>query len=93
MADGSVFTGFFPNWRERSEETQNKVKSSSEKKKLTKSSNNDVSEIKPLTKEVAYLKRAIADTKASTQETEEGKDEDGSTHNGVGTHFGGHYKN
>ena len=33
MCDGSVFTGFYLNWRDLSKEKQNKVKDSSEKKK------------------------------------------------------------
>ena len=88
MPDGSVFTGFYPNWRELSEEKQNKVKATREKKKLAKKSSSKVSEIKTLIKEVASLKRTIAQTDTSTEETEEGKEED-SVPNDAGTQFGG----
>ena len=66
MPDRSLLTGFYPNWRDLSEEKWNKVKASREKKKLTKTSGNKSSGIKNLTKEVEYLKRYIAETNTST---------------------------
>ena len=36
MPDGSVFTGFYPNWRELSEEKQNKVKATRERRSWLK---------------------------------------------------------
>ena len=88
MPDGSVFTGFYPNWRELSEEKQNKVKATREKKKLAKKSSSKVSEIKTLIKEVASLKRKIFQTDTPTNDTGEGKEED-SAPNDAGTQFGG----
>ena len=69
MPGRSVFAGFYSNWRDLSEETQNKVKSSRKKKNLTKISGNKSSKIKTLVKEVTSLKRHIAKTNVSIQET------------------------
>ena len=88
MPDGSIFTGFYPNWRELSKEKQNNVKATREKKKLAKKSSSKVSEIKTLIKEVASPKKKIAQTDTSTEETREGKEED-SVPNDAGTQFGG----
>ena len=83
IPDGIVLTRFYPNWSELSEEKQNKVKASREMKSLSKISGNEVSEIKTL------IKMYITQINTSTQENEEGKNEDGSVPNDVGTQFGG----
>ena len=76
MFDGSVLTEFYPNWKELSEEKQNKVKTSREKKNLAKNSYNKVSEIKTIIKEGASLKMHIYQKNSLAQENEEGKDEE-----------------
>ena len=59
MPDGSIYTGFYPNWRALPEDKKKKVVAAREKKKLAKKGKNKVSEIKTLMNEVASLKRSI----------------------------------
>ena len=90
MPDGSVYTSFYPNWRELPEDKRQKVQSTREKKKLCKKTDSKVSEIKVLINEISSLKRSLAQVKVK-EGGDTSSDED-INHNNVGTHFGGSNK-
>ena len=89
MPDGSIWTGFYPNWKQMQESMQAKVIAAREKKKSSRKKDTKVSELKTLISEVASIKRSIAKTATSTVTLEnEGSD----TPNNAGTQFGGRNK-
>ena len=93
MPDGSIWTGFYPNWKQMSEDKQAKVKAAREKKKLNKKKDAKVSEIKTLINEVESLKRTIASTSSSNVQADgEQKSDEDETPNNAGTQFGGRNK-
>ena len=91
MPDGSVFTGFYPNWRELHENKRNKVQAACEKKKLGNKKQNTVSDVKTLIKEVAFLKGSISQTETSDADDEAKKAED-AIPNDADTQFRGRSK-
>ena len=93
MPDGSIYTGFYPNWRTLPEDKKKKVMAAREKKKLAKKSQGKVSEIKTLINEVASLKRSIAKAETAKNDGERKMSDDSSaTPNDAGTQFGGRNK-
>jgi len=91
MPNGSVFTGFYSNWRELPEYKRNKVQAAREKKNLGNQKNNKVSEIKTLIKEVESLKRSIAQIDTFDADNNAKMAED-AVPNDAGTQFGGRNK-
>ena len=91
MPDSSVYTGFYPNWRELPDDKRQKVQSVREKKKLFKKTKTKVSDIKTLIKEVLNLKRSLAQVKFK-EPGDTSSDNDDVTPNNEGTQFGGRNK-
>ena len=63
IPDGSVYTGFYPYWREISDDKRQKVQSARENKKLSKKTESKFSEIKNLIKKVSNIKRSLSQLK------------------------------
>ena len=89
MPDGSIYTGFYPNWRALPEDKKKKVIAAREKKKVAKKGKNKVSEIKTLINEVASLKRSVAKAEIAEMNEEDG---DPVTPTDAGAQFGGRNK-
>ena len=92
MPDGSIWTGFYPNWKQMPEDKQSKVQAAREKKKLHRKKDSKVSEIKSLINEVASLKRSISKTSSATVAFEEDKKDEEKPPNDAGNQFGGRNK-
>ena len=90
MPDDSMYTGFYPNWRELPEDKQQKVQSAKEKKKLSKKTDIKVSEIKTLIKEIFSLKRSLAQVRM--KEGGDASSDEEAIPNNAGNQFGGRTK-
>ena len=90
MPYGSVYSGFYSDFKDMPQDQKNTVIAAREKKKKKGKNLHKVSEMKSLVSEVASLKRMIT-ASTSTETLEEGVDEE-ATPNNAGPQFGGYSK-
>ena len=91
MPDGTIFTGFYLNWKELDKEEKQKVLDAHKKKK-NKSDN--VSEIETLTEAIHAMKRSVSkpvSNKLSTAVEVDNDPKDNEPKKDAGNSFGGHH--
>ena len=90
--DGTIFTGYYSNWKSLSEEDRDKVIAERKKKNTPRVANNKnkrkLAEIQALTDDITMMKRTVSQLAATKRNQEE--QEDDTPRNDVGNQFGGH---
>ena len=89
--DGTIFRGYYSNWKSLSKEDHDKVIAEREKKNTPGVAKNDnkhkLAEIHALTDDIAMMKRTVSQLAATKRNQEEQDDE--APHNDAGNQFGG----
>ena len=93
--DGTIFTGYYSNWKSLSKEDRDKVIAERKKKNTPGVAKYDnkhkLAEIQALTDDIAMMKRMVSQL-AATKRNEEEQDDD-TPRNNVGNQFGSHKAN
>ena len=89
--DGTIFTGYYSNWKSLPKEDRDKVIAEREKKNTSGGIKNDnkrkLAEIQALTDDIAMMKRTVSQLAATKQNQDEQHDD--APRNDTGNQFGG----
>ena len=87
--DGSIFTGYYSNWRTLPQEDRDKVLAERVRKK-NGDKKRKLSEIQTLSSYIESMKRTVAQMISARQENRDDGDDDDATRHDAGNCFGGH---